>query len=238
MDFMGLGEVLLRALLSLVVLFGMTKLMGRKQVSQLTPFDYIIGISIGSIAAELAVNRDTPVLEGTLGLIVYAVVAVIISISTDKSLFLRRFFTGKPLLLIQHGKICGDNLSKAKLDVNDLLSQCRAAGAFSVDEIEHAILEPNGILSVLKKADQSPVTPQQMAMTVSPSVLCAEVILDGQTMQKNLQAIGRDETWLSQELKQQNAPPVKEILLALCDENGKLSVFPHGEVENPMDVLE
>ena len=146
MDLFALGEVLLRALLSLGVLFGMTKLMGRKQVSQLTPFDYIIGISIGSIAAELAVNRDTPIPDGIAGLSVYSLAAVIISIATDKSLRLRRFFTGKPLLLIQHGKICEENLRKAKMDVNDLLSQCRTAGAFSPNEIEHAVLEPNGIL--------------------------------------------------------------------------------------------
>ena len=114
MDFFALGEVLLRALLSLAILFGMTKLMGRKQVSQLTPFDYIIGISIGSIAAELAVNRDTPIPDGVAGLLVYSLAAVMISIATDKSLRLRRFFTGKPLLLIQHGKICEENLRKAK----------------------------------------------------------------------------------------------------------------------------
>lgn len=238
MDFAALGEVLLRALLSLVVLFAMTKIMGRKQVSQLTPFDYIVGISIGSIAAELAVNCDTPILNGVVGLLVYSLIAELISIATDKSLVLRRFFTGKPLLLIQHGKICEDNLRKAKLDVNDLLSQCRMAGAFSVDEIEHAILEPNGLLSVMKKADQSPVTPQQMAMQVPPAVLCAEVILDGKIMQENLRGIGKDEAWLAHTLKEQSAPPAEDIFLALCDENGKLSVFVRGAVEKPMDVLE
>ncbi len=238
MDFFALGEVLLRALLSLAILFGMTKLMGRKQVSQLTPFDYIIGISIGSIAAELAVNRDTPIPDGVAGLLVYSLAAVMISIATDKSLRLRRFFTGKPLLLIQHGKICEENLRKAKMDVNDLLSQCRAAGAFSPDEIEHAVLEPNGMLSVLKKTDQAPATPQQLSLSVPAAALCAEVILDGQVMVQNLHGIGRDEIWLSRALKEQNAPAPEDIFLALCDENGKLSVFARGEVEKAMDVLE
>jgi Predicted membrane protein len=238
MDFLAWGEVLLRALLSLLILFVMTKLMGRKQVSQLTPFDYIIGISIGSIAAELAVNRDTPIAEGVIGMVVYGLVAALISVATDKNLVLRRFFTGKPLLLIQHGKVCEQNLKKAKLDANDLLSQCRMAGAFSVDEIEHAILEPNGQLSVLKKTEASPVTPPQLSIAAAPAVLCAEVILDGQLMRENLRRIGRDEEWLTQELKTQHAPAVRDIFLALCDENGKLSVFARGEVTKPLDVLE
>lgn len=238
MDFLALGEVLLRAVLSLIILFLMTKLMGRKQVAQLTPFDYIIGISIGSIAAEFAVNRDTPILDGIVGLVVYSLAAVLISILTDKSLAMRRFFTEKPLLLIQHGKINDRELRKSKMDLNDLLSQCRVAGAFSIDEIEHAVLEPNGQLSILKKAEQSPVTPQQLSLNVQPAVLCAEVILDGRVMTENLKGIGHDETWLSHALKEQGAPSADQIFLALCDENGTLSVFLRGEIKRPMDILE
>ena len=229
-------EVLLRAFSSLAILFLLTRLMGRKQVSQLTLFDYIIGISIGSIAAEITVNQDSPFFLGMLGMAVYAIIAFLISYLTCKSIVCRRFFTGKPLILIQHGKIMESCLRKVKLDINDLLSLCRNAGYFSPDEIEFAVFEANGQLSILPKTEKKPVTPQELFLQVPSAQIFAEVIIDGKIMEKNLYGIGKDKIWLQKQLKVQGVR-ASELLLVLCDERGTLKIFPKEKIQL-MDIQE
>lgn len=123
----SIGLVSLTTLLSLVVLFLLTKLMGAKQVSQMTMFDYVEGITIGSVAAELATDLDAP-LNSLTALVLYGLAAVGISLWTSHSLTARRVLTGKPLVLLEDGVLYRDNLKKAKLDINEFLTFCRIAG--------------------------------------------------------------------------------------------------------------
>ena len=237
MDWSSIGQVALRGVGSLAALFVLTRLMGRKQVAQLTFFDYIIGISIGSIAAEVTANADTPFWNGLTGMAVYALAALGISVLTSKSIWARRCFTGSPVLLIQHGKLDERAMARVHYDVNDLVSACRTMGAFAIDEIEFAILEPNGQLSVLKKAEQLPATPKDLGLAVEKSVLSGNVIIDGQIMQNNLRGLGRDEQWLRRQLDAQHAA-AHEVLLAQCDENGRLTVYLRDAVGRPMKIME
>ena len=124
-DLVEFGEVIIRSLLSLITLFLITKLLGKKQVSQLSLFDYVIGISIGNFAAEISINVDVPYVNGFIAVIIFGIVAVSISYLTMKSIKLRRFFMGTPTLLIQNGKILENNLKKVKFDINDMLEECR-----------------------------------------------------------------------------------------------------------------
>jgi uncharacterized membrane protein YcaP (DUF421 family) len=112
-----------RSVISLLALFVLTKMLGRKQVSQLSAFDYVIGISMGSIAAEMTINMDTPFFDGLTAMVAYAVIAYIISWLTIKSIRLRHFFTGTPVVLIQDGKIIKKNLRKSLIDINDLMQE-------------------------------------------------------------------------------------------------------------------
>lgn len=153
-----LPDIALRSVLSIIVLFLITRFMGKKQISQLTFFDYTIGISIGSIAAEMAATDTEPYLHTLLAMIIYGLLAILISVITNKSIKARRFFTGRAFLLIQNGKILERNLSKAKLDVNDLLAAARIEGYFDLSDIAYGVLETNGRMSFLPVASKTPVT--------------------------------------------------------------------------------
>ena len=125
-------RVVLRSILSLVTLFLVTKMLGKKQVSQLSLFDYVIGISIGNFAAEMTINLSSPVLHGTVAVFMFGIVAYFISILTMKSIVLRRYFMGVPTVLIENGIILDIGLKKVKFDINDLLEQCREQGYFDI----------------------------------------------------------------------------------------------------------
>ena len=131
-------DVTLRAMISLVTLFLITKMLGKKQVSQLSLFDYVIGISIGNFAAEMTINLESDYLHGILAVVIFGIVAYLVSILTMKSIHLRRYFMGTPTLLIQDGKLLEKNMKKVRYDMNDLLEQCRINGYFDISEIKYA----------------------------------------------------------------------------------------------------
>ena len=137
-----MGGTVLTTLLSIAALFLLTKLMGAKQVSQMTMFDYVTGITIGSAAAELATELEKPHKPLT-ALVVYALAAVAISLLTSKSLKARAALTGKPLVLLENGVIYRENLKKAKLDLNEFLTYCRAGGWFDLNQLQAAVFEHN-----------------------------------------------------------------------------------------------
>ena len=155
-------DVILRALISLIALFSVTKLLGKKQVSQLSLFDYVIGISIGNFAAEMTTDLDLPYTHGVVAVLIFGLVAYLVSVFTMKSISLRRFFIGTPTVLIQEGKILMKGLKQVKFDVNDLLEECRGNGYFDISQIEYALMEANGKLSILPKGENLPVTIKDM----------------------------------------------------------------------------
>ena len=237
LDWVEVGEVTIRSLFSLVTLFLVTKMLGKKQVSQLSLFDYVIGISIGNFAAEISINTDTPYVNGFVAVIIFGLVALAISILTMKSINLRRFFMGVPTLLVQNGKLVYKNLKKSKFDINDLLEECRNNGYFDLSEIEYAIMEANGKVSILPKAENKPVTPKDMKLKVDKSSLCANIIIDGKYMPKNLSNMHKTKEWLDQELKVKGVK-LNNILLATLDTNEKLVIYEKDAIDKTQDVLE
>ena len=216
--------VLLRGIISLVTLFLITKLLGKKQVSQLSLFDYVIGISIGNFAAEMTTSTDTQVLNGLFGVLIFGFVAVLVSILTMKSIILRRLFMGSPTILMENGRFVYKNLKRVKMDINDFLETTRIAGYFDVSKIKYALMEANGKISFMLKEENNPVTVKDMNLKASKEGLVANVIIDGKIMKKNLSNISKDDKWL---LKQLNVlgKNVKDILLATVDVNEKLSIY-------------
>ena len=232
------GHVLLRGFLSLVVLFLVTKLLGKKQVSQLSLFDYVIGISIGNFAAEITTNVEVQILNGIFAVVLFGLVAYIVSVLTMKSIELRRFFIGTPTIIIQNGKIIESNLKKVKFDINDLLEQCRNKDYFNLEEIEYAVLEVNGELSILPKGEYKPVTIKDMNLKAQKQSLCANVIIDGNVMKNNLKSMKKDEKWLEKELKIRGYIDKNNILLATLDNNEKLVVYEHNKDIKDLNILE
>lgn len=226
-----------RSLFSLIALFLVTKIIGKKQVSELSLFDYVIGISIGNFAAEMTINMDAPYIHGIIALMVFGIIAFSVSFLTMKSITLRRWIIGTPTLIIQNGKILEKNLKKVMIDINDLLEQCRSAGYFDLTEIEYAIMEANGKLSILPVSEYKPVTPKDMQLKVSASSLCANIIIDGNIMKNNLKNMNKDEVWLLKELKVKGYQK-KDILLATLDEQEKLTIYKRNESVKLHDILE
>ena len=212
-------------MLSLVALFALTKLMGCKQVSQLTLFDYIIGITIGSIAAELATELEEP-LQPLTALIIYGLVAFGISELATKSVRARNFINGKPLVLLDAGQIYRQNLRKARLDLNEFLTQCRAAGYFDLSQVQTALMEHNGSVSFLPKEPYRPATPSDMDLKPKQSHVQIPFVIDGKLLPKNLTEAGKEETWVRRELMKQGYRDESEAFLALWDGETKLIVFP------------
>ncbi len=233
-------EILYIVVLSLGALFSifiLTKLMGYRQMSQMSMFDYINGITIGSIAAEMATSLDENFVEPLVAMIVFGVSTFLISLLTMKSMKARRLFEGKPLILLNNGELYEENLSKAKIDVSEFLEQCRVNGYFDVSKLQTAILEGNGRISFLPKVTDRPVVPSDMDLFPAQDYMVANVILDGKIMSENLQHTGNDEKWLLGQIRGQGAKRVEEVLLATCDASNKVTVFLKENRKMDKDIL-
>jgi uncharacterized membrane protein YcaP (DUF421 family) len=213
-------------------------MMGFKQISQLSFFDYVVGISIGSIAAEMASNKDIPFHFTVIAMLVYASGSLGISVITRKSIKARRFLTGTPIVMIERGKIIKENMKRAHYDMNDLLCQCRISGYFNISDIEFAIMETTGDISFIPKGLKKQLTPEDMSLNPKQEEVLANVIIDGRIMWDNLKNIGRNQEWLDKKLAEQKIKSVKEVLLATCDEDGNLSVFLEHERAHKNNVFE
>lgn len=234
---MDILTVIERGLLSLLTLFLITRLIGKKQVSELSLFDYVIGISIGNFAAEITINTDVPLIHGIVAVIVFGIVAFLVSVITMKSIILRRMIIGVPTILVQDGKLIKKNLSKSKFDVNDFLEECRSSGYFDLNEIRYAILETSGKISFMPKADYKPLTPKDMKLKLTDDSLQANVVIDGHIMNNNLKNMKKEKSWLEKELKVKGVK-LNEILLANLDDQEKLTIYKKNENIEVLNVLE
>ena len=219
-------KVFVMSLGSAITLFLLTKLMGEKQISKLSLFDYVVGITIGSIAAEMATGLEKNPLYPILAMSVYALLAYGISVATTKSVKVRKFLVGDALILMDNGIIYRQNLKKAKIDLGDFLTLARIAGYFDVAEIQTAILENNGNISFLPRASSRPVEPGDLNLAPKQEYIQTNVILDGNIMYKNLRLCNVDEAWLVRELKLQGYNDAGDVYLATCSSEKKLSVYP------------
>lgn len=224
---MDIIKVVLTALLSVIALFIVTKLMGHKQVAQLDFFDYVSGITIGSIGAELATELESP-LKPLLALGIYGVVSILLNLITSKFPKMRKYINGTPTILMNDGKIYRKNLKQAKLDLSEFMLMCRERGYFDLADIQTAIFEHNGKLSILPKAENRPATPSDLKIAAQATHIGAEVIMDGQIMGENLFRVGRDENWLKKRLNLQGHKNAKEIFLGVyCLDEDKLTLYPN-----------
>lgn len=232
------GVVACRALFSLLTLFFITKIIGKKQVSELSLFDYVISISIGNFAAEISMNIDVQLMNGIVAVLIFGLIATIVSIITMKSIRLRRFLIGTPTIIVEDGKFVYKNLKRVKIDINDFLESARISGYFDISNIKYALMEANGQISFLPKEEYIPLTPKDMNLKPSFQGLCANVVIDGKALLKNLEKIGKNEEWLIQQLKVKGYKNYDKILLATVDINEKICVFEKNDNDTIKNVLE
>lgn len=238
MDIIEALLIIPRSLLSLFILFLVTKLIGKKQVSELSLFDYVIGISIGNFTAEMTMNLDIQFINGVVALLTFGLFAYLISLLTMKSIRIRRFFIGVPTVIIQNGKIIEKAMKHVMIDINDLLEQCRINGYYDLTQIEYAIMEANGKISIMPKSEYKPLTPNDIAKKVQQEDLQANVIIDGIIMQNNLENMNKSIDWLEKELKVKGYKEYDDIILAILDKNDKLTVFDKNSNIKIHNVLE
>ena len=222
---MDIIYLLLTAVLSVVALFIITKIMGHKQVAQLDFFDYVSGITIGSIGAELATELEEPY-KPLIALLVWGGVSMLMNLLTSKLPRTRKYINGSPSILMQEGKIYRENLKKAKLDLSEFMLLCRERGFFDLEEIAVAVFEHNGQLSILPKSLDRPLTPKDVSLSPRVASLGVEIIMDGRIMGENLRRIGRDERWLKKELSDQGYNGAEDIFLAIYRQGEELRIYP------------
>ena len=222
---MEIIKVILTALLSMAALFFIAKIMGHKQVAQLDFFDYVSGITIGSIGAELATELEKPY-KPLIALCVWGGASLLLSLLAHKLPKTRKYINGTPTILMNGGKLYRENLKKAKLDLSEFMLLCREQGYFDLDEIQTAIFEHNGKLSILPKAANRPATPEDLKITAKATHIGVEVIMDGRVMGENLTRMGRDENWLAKQLKVQGCKDERDVFLGIYrKEEDKLTLY-------------
>lgn len=218
-------KIVLTSFFSVAALFVLTKLMGNRQIAQMRFFDYIVGITIGSIAAEMATSLEKNPLIPLVAMTVYAAVSILLSYVSLLSPSVRKLIDGVPVELFKNGVFLKKNMQKAKLDIHALLTLCRGGGYFDLNEVESIIYENTGEISILPKAAYRPATVSDLNMTAEKSRIQYNVIVDGTLLSGNLKFAGKTPEWLKNELKAKNAGDIKKIMLATVDESGKISIY-------------
>ena len=209
-------DILFTSALSFVALFIIAKLLGKKQVGELDFIDYVVGISIGSIAAEMATNTaDKSFYDYLISFAVYFLLTLIIDILSTKTSLLKKFFKGSPLVIIKDGKIDYEQLKKSKLDINDIISLAREKNYFNFDDIAYGIFETDGTLSVLPKSNLQPLVSEDLNLHKPKTTLPQNVIVDGQVSKFALKFLEKDTTWLYDRLNIKTKKDLKNILLAV-----------------------
>ena len=217
-------NIILRTIIILILLFIMFKLMGKKQVSQMNIYDYIIGITIGSIAADISLDLNKDLTAGILCLLIYCVSSIAVSYISLKSIKLRNILNGKAVPLIYNGKINYNNMSKNKITINTLETEARLMGYFNLNEINNAILEPNGLISFEPKDKNKTPTKKDLDIKAKDKGLVYNLIIDGIIIKENLRNISKTEKWLEKEIKI-HGKHLKNILLLTIDENEKINIY-------------
>lgn len=218
-------KVVFASFFSAITLLIITKIIGHKQVSQLDFFDYINGITIGSIAAEVATTLESPWWKPTLAMVVYGLISFMLSFIASKFPRTRKFINGTPTIIFDNGKLYRKNMKKAKLDLSEFMLMCRQEGYFNLNDIQTAVFEFNGKLSILPVSTKRPLNPEDMNLSPEEEYINTEVIMDGRILDGNLKRMGLDITWLERQLKEQGYKNAKEVFLGVCDKNNKLSLF-------------
>lgn len=218
-------EIVSRTIFIFIILLFLTRFMGKKQIGQLTFFNYVTGITIGSIASHIVAHDDTHFFNATTALILWALLTVIVSFITVKSSRLKELIDDKPSIVIKDGKILEKELKTSGIPITDLTMLLRLQGVFSVKDVQFAVLETNGELSIFKKVAEQPVTKRDVKETITePKFIPSVIIVNGIIIQKNLRALNLTEEWVVNELKNNDVNSIKQVFYAQVESDGSLYI--------------
>lgn len=214
--------VAVRSVIGFFSLLIFTRIIGKEQISQLTFFDYVLGITIGSIAASLTTDLSSRAWPHWIGLLSWAALGYLMELITLKWRYAAKYLEGEPTIVIMNGKIMEKSLKKMKYRVSDIMALLRNKGVFDLNQVDFAIIKPNGQISVLKKPEHMPLTPKDMQIKVMPNGISTELIYDGIIIEENLTQLNKDKAWLLKELNKQGIKDVSEVFLATLNPAGSL----------------
>lgn len=211
----------IRTLIGFAILLLFTRLTGKKQLSQMTIFTYITGITLGSMIGEMVIHGGVEFVEEIIGVALWGVFSFVVEYIGLKVPFMRVVLDSEPTIVIKRGEIQVNELRKMRLNMDDLTMLLREKDVFTVRDVWYAILEPHGELSVVKKAAKQSVLMESIGLQPqNPSYLPGELITDGKLIAKNLLEFGKTEAWLTQELYKQGITSVKQVFYAeLCEDD-------------------
>ncbi|WML34076.1 DUF421 domain-containing protein [Clostridium sp. OS1-26] len=216
--------VLVRGIIGFFTLLIFARILGKQQISQLTFFDYVLGITIGSTASTLTTDLTSSAWAHWVGLLTWAVICFTMQLATLKSKTVSSYIDGEPTIVVMNGKIMEDAMKKMRFRLSDLLEQLRGKDVFDLKEVQFAVLEKDGQLSVLKKPEYIPVTPKDMNLYTGPGGLTITLIYDGTIIPKNLKVINKDKEWLTDELRKKGINDVEDVFMAAIDKSNSLYI--------------
>jgi Predicted membrane protein len=216
--------VFVRAIIAFFSLLIFAKILGKQQISQLTFFDYALGITIGSIAATLTTDLSSRAWPHFVGLLTWCLLGYLMEYITEKWRYAAKYIEGEPTIVIMNGKIMESALKKMKYTASDLMGLLRVKDIFDLSQVDFAIIEPNGQLSVLKKPEYEHLTPKDMSIQKEPSGISTELIYDGILINENLKQLNKTEKWLMNQLKIHKVKDVSEVFLATLTPSGSLYI--------------
>ncbi len=216
--------VVVRSIIAFFTLLIIARILGKQQLSQLTFFDYVLGITIGSIAATLSVDLSSRAWPHWVGLMVWAVIVWGLQMLTIKSQPAAKYIVGEPVIVIMDGKIREEAMSQIRYTLSDVLEQLRDKGIFDLKQVSYAVVETTGKLSVLLKPEFLPATPKDLNLPTQASGLSTELIYNGIFIDDNLKRANVDRLWLEQQLRDKGIKDISEVFLATIDSSGNLYI--------------
>lgn len=230
---MDIFKVIINSVVAFIFLFIVAKVMGKKQIAQLDFIDYIIGISLGSIAAQMAYDTEIPYYYFLIAMAIFTILDMAMTLLGRKATFFKKIIVGSPVIFIKDGKLMYQNIKKTKLTINEFLSLCREQGYFNINDIAYCFFETSGKLSVLPKSEVMPVVAKDLNVKLSKSSLTYDVIIDGVIVNDALKELNKNKNWLFDNLNIQDKDALKDIALAFYDEDkNKFYVHPKELPEN------
>lgn len=223
--------VIIRSTIAFFTLVLFIRLIGKQQVAQLTFFDYVVGITIGSIASTISVQVNENTTASLAGMATWTVLAILLGFLNMHNIWIRKVTSGEATVVIENGKLLEKNLEKIQIPIDELISELRAKGVFNITDVEFALFEPSGKLSIEKKSQNQPLTPKDLFLQTEYDGLPTNLIMDGILLTDALKSLNLSRAWLQYQLKKKNLSDIKSISLAQLDTKGNLYVDLIGDKE-------
>ncbi|SEF51353.1 Uncharacterized membrane protein YcaP, DUF421 family [Caloramator fervidus] len=216
--------VFIRTIILYIFVVTVMRIMGKRQIGELQPFELVIAIMLSELAAIPMQEPGVPLINGIIPILTLMILEVTISYLSLKFQFIRKIVCGEPSILIKDGKVLEEELRRQRFNLDDLFEELRLLNYFNINDIQYAILETNGKLSIIPKPDKAPLTKKDLNIVSPPEKLPISLILDGKLQKKNLEISGYDENWLKQQLKLNNIEKYEDVFIAMLDTKGQLFI--------------